>query len=162
RPSPTVPASSNSSLSRLTSPSATMAWSSASNTRARRMFVPSQRDPDAQLGPPRRPAVDPHAPLDQTYALVQANQPQAAGAAGLRRVEALAVVADGQLHAVRRARQGDPGAAGTGVPDDVLEGLLRDAVQAQRHLRGDALVAAGGFERHLQGVPAAELRAERP
>src|SRR5262249_36903588 len=99
-PSATVPTRSNSSRSRLTSPSATIAWSSASSTFTRCMVWLSQRDPDAQLGPALRTGVDPHVPPDEPHPLVQTDQPQPPGATCLRQVEPAAVVADTQLQAV--------------------------------------------------------------
>jgi hypothetical protein len=125
------------------------------------ILLSSQRHLDPQLGATLPLGINPHASPDQAHPLVEANQPQATSAPRLEKIEALSVVGDGQLQAVGSAAQGDACLARARMRDDVAQGLLGNAVQAERNGLRDGLEASGGGERDRDGVLALELGAMR-
>src|SRR5262245_24562606 len=101
-----------------------MAWSSASSTVVRRMFLSFQRNLDPQLGSALQLCVDPHAPPNQAHPLVEADQPQAAYPPRLSQIESLPVVGDGQLQAVCGGSQGNLRLTRACMFGDIAQSLL--------------------------------------
>ena len=81
--------------------------------------------------PPGGPRVDRDFPADQAQPLPHADQAEPPLAGGRAGVEPAPVVGDPERDRVRASAQLDPGVPGAAVLDDVPQGLLGDAVEAQ-------------------------------
>src|SRR5215468_228818 len=156
-PSVTVPSSVNSSRRRPASPSATMAWSSASSTVARAMPVLREGHHQAQLGAVDKPGVDRERAADEAGALLYADEAESAAPARLRDFKAAAIIGDGQLHGRVVAGQRHANLIGARVLGHVAESLLGGAVEAQRHVAGYGARGVVGVKDHARSVRALDL-----
>src|SRR4029453_12782526 len=133
-PSATVPTSENSLRSRLASPSMTIAWSSARSTVARRIPDLGQRHHDLDLRASLRLGVDREAASREADPFVEADQAQAAAPLPLREVKPAPVVTDREHEVGPVARRDHSHPAGFRMPGNILERLLRDAIEAEREV----------------------------
>src|SRR6185436_2037253 len=125
-PLATVPIRANSPCRRLASPSATMAWSSASNTVARGILGLDDGDHDAELSPSLGLGVDRQASAHQAGPLVQAEETEAPAAPRGGLVESGSVVRDGEHDVGPGTLHGHVRLAGCRMLGDVAERLLHD------------------------------------
>ena len=112
-------------------------------------------DPD--LGPPAWRRLDLEPPAEELDALFHAQQAQALALGGAgpgrRHVKALAVVADGQVQALRAALQFDVYLAGPGVAHHVGQGFLHQPKAGNLHVGGQALFKIAGQPGAEPGLP---------
>src|SRR5262249_37217814 len=134
RPSSTAPTSSNSSASKLLSPSTTMRWSSASSTRGRVMAFLLEWNPGEDDRSLAGRALDIQFAVQQIDALLHACQAKTWTHALSRRIKANAIVAYAQFITVLQSPQRDFRGFGLGMASYISECLLHDSKQAKRNV----------------------------
>ncbi len=119
---------------------------------------PGQRHGDLDPGAGARVRRDATPATEQPRALVEAGEPQPAGAPRYGGIETGAVVHHRQVGVAAGGPQRDLHRPGAGVADDVGERLLGDAIEAESEVRREG---ARGLqaEPHRQAVPPLDLRA---
>src|SRR5262249_38563661 len=168
-PSDTVPTRVNSSRRRLESPSSTMAWSSASKTVRRRVadlvctgalhLITRQRHHHDDLGASLWLGVDGELSANDTNTLVETDQAGPALTLCLLEGESAPVVTNPQLDITRVARHVHPDVSRLRMPGGILQGFLRDAVEAQRDIGREGAQVVVRVARHRKTMFALELTA---
>src|SRR5262245_43769267 len=159
RPSSTTSTSSKSSARRRFNPSPRTRWSSASRMRGRLTTCLLQWNPGLNQRATAGTALDLDLAAEQENPLAHADMAEARPVAMAGRVEANSIVADGELQAHVPALQADPGPAGPGVTGNVAQAFLRNAKQAERHIRWQLLGNVAGIGLHARRTRARDALA---
>ena len=100
------------------------------------LAISAQGNADVDSRTARWPGVDGDVATDEAKSFPHADQTQPASAGDLRRVETGPVIDDPQAQRICALTQHHAGLVGAAVLDDIPEGFLYDAIEAQGHLLG--------------------------
>src|SRR6266850_791294 len=127
------------------------------------MVRTSQGNLNQNLGPSARGRTDHYGAPDVRHPLPDADEPQSrGGCSGAQRLlaEADTVVSNAALDGTSRSPEADHDTRGFGVPDGVVHGLLRDAIEDRLHARGEP-APGHAFHRDRHPRPARHSVGER-
>src|SRR5215510_4227161 len=159
RPSSTTSTSSKSSARRRFNPSPRTRWSSASRIRGRLTACLLQWNPGPDQRATAGTALDLDLAAEQENPLAHADMAEAHPVAMAGRIEPNSIVAHSELQPPVQALQADLGPAGPGMTGDVAQAFLRDAKQAERHIRRQRLGNVVGIHLHARRTRAREALA---